>query len=99
MNDPVKVIVVDDQQLLRRGLTMLLGTLDGVEVVGQAGDGREALNLIAAIESDVVLVASSERRLIDRDVSYEESDHLRLKTPGNHRRLYPRPDESGQDRW
>lgn len=55
MNDPVKVIVVDDQQLLRRGLTMLLGTLDGVEVVGQAGDGREALNLIAAIESDVVL--------------------------------------------
>lgn len=55
MNDPVKVIVVDDQQLLRRGLTMLLGTLDGVEVVGQAGDGREALNLITAIESDVVL--------------------------------------------
>lgn len=55
MNDRVKVIVVDDQQLLRRGLTMLLGTLDGVEVVGQAGDGREALNLITAIESDVVL--------------------------------------------
>ncbi|NLA29385.1 MAG: response regulator transcription factor, partial [Propionibacterium sp.] len=55
MNDPVRVIVVDDQQLLRRGLTMLLGTVDGVEVVGQAGDGQEALKLIAAIESDVVL--------------------------------------------
>jgi len=55
VNDPVRVIVVDDQQLLRRGLTMLLGTVDGVEVVGQAGDGQEALKLIAAIESDVVL--------------------------------------------
>lgn len=46
------------------------------------------------IESDVVLFASSERRVINRDVRYEESDHHRLKSASLHRRLYPRGDES-----
>ena len=46
------------------------------------------------IESDVVLFASRERRVIDRDVRYEESDHHRLKNSSLHRRLYPRGDES-----
>ena len=46
------------------------------------------------IESDVVLFASRERRVVDRDVRYEESDHHRLKTASLHRRLYPRGDES-----
>lgn len=55
MTGPVRVIVVDDQQLLRRGLTMLLETVDDVTVVGQAGDGREALALLAITEVDVVL--------------------------------------------
>lgn len=55
MSATVRVVVVDDQQLLRRGLTMLLETVDDVSVVGQAGDGREALALIAATGPDVVL--------------------------------------------
>lgn len=46
------------------------------------------------IESDVVLVASAERRVIDRDIHYEESDHHRLKNASLHRRMYPRGDES-----
>ncbi len=46
------------------------------------------------IESDVVLFASRERRVIDRDIRYEESDHHRLKSASLHRRLYPRGDES-----
>jgi acetyltransferase-like isoleucine patch superfamily enzyme len=51
------------------------------------------------IESDVVLAASSERRVIDRDVHYEDSDHHRLKAAGLHRRLYPRPGESQLESW
>ena len=47
------------------------------------------------IESDVVLFASKERRVIDRDIRYEDSDHHRLKNASLHRRLYPRGDESG----
>jgi len=42
------------------------------------------------IESDVVLFATPERRVIDRDVQFEESDHLILRNSNLHRRLYPR---------
>jgi carbonic anhydrase/acetyltransferase-like protein (isoleucine patch superfamily) len=51
------------------------------------------------IESDVVLAASKERRVIDRDVRYEDSDHHRLKAAGLHQRLYPRPGESQLESW
>ena len=51
------------------------------------------------IESDVVLAASKERRVIDRDVRYEDSDHHHFKSAGLHRRLYPRPGESQLESW
>jgi len=51
------------------------------------------------IESDVVLVASNERRVIDRDVSFEQSDHHGLKSADLHRRLYPRPGEAVEESW
>lgn len=51
------------------------------------------------IESDVVLVSSKERRLIDKDVNYEESDHHRLAMAHNHPRLYPRLSEKQSESW
>lgn len=51
------------------------------------------------IESDVVLAASKERRVIDRDVHYEDSDHHKFKSASLHRRLYPRPGESQLESW
>ncbi|HUE98827.1 MAG TPA: DapH/DapD/GlmU-related protein [Anaerolineales bacterium] len=51
------------------------------------------------IESDVVLVASKDRRVIDRDIRYEDSDHHKLKAASLHRRLYPRPGESQLESW
>ena len=51
------------------------------------------------IESDVVMFASKERRVVDHDIVYEESDHLRLKNPGIHPRLYPRPGEEVEETW
>ncbi|MFZ5855872.1 MAG: multidrug transporter [Chloroflexota bacterium] len=45
------------------------------------------------IESDVVLFASSERRVVDRDVRYEDSDHHKLRNASLHRRLYPRGED------
>jgi carbonic anhydrase/acetyltransferase-like protein (isoleucine patch superfamily) len=45
------------------------------------------------IESDVVLVASKDRRVIDRDVHYEDSDHHKFRFAGLHKRLYPPKDE------
>ncbi len=51
------------------------------------------------IESDVVLVASKDRRVIDKDVRYEDSDHHKFKFAGLHKRLYPRPGEATSESW
>ena len=55
MDAVIRVLVVDDQQLLRRGLVMLFGTVDDVDVVAQAAHGAEALAVLRAEEVDVVL--------------------------------------------
>ncbi|GAA0930811.1 response regulator transcription factor [Nonomuraea longicatena] len=52
----VKVLLVDDQELMRRGLRKMLEVEDGIEVVGDAADGEEALMLAAAHHPDVALV-------------------------------------------
>jgi carbonic anhydrase/acetyltransferase-like protein (isoleucine patch superfamily) len=51
------------------------------------------------IESDVILFASKERRVIDRDVSYEDSDHLKLAAAHLHPRSYPREGEKVVESW
>ncbi|MDP3892975.1 response regulator transcription factor [Nocardioides sp.] len=54
--EPIRVVVVDDQELFRRGLTMLLGVEDGIEVVGEAGDGAEGIEVATTSAPDVVLL-------------------------------------------
>jgi DNA-binding NarL/FixJ family response regulator len=51
-----RVLVVDDQTVVRDGLVLLLGLLPGLEVVGSAGDGEEALRQVAENKPDVVLM-------------------------------------------
>lgn len=51
------------------------------------------------IESDVVLFASKERRVIDHDIYYEDSDHHALSFAHLHPRLYPRPGEVIRESW
>ena len=53
---PVRVLVVDDQTLFREALTTLLGVRDEVEVVGGVGDGAQALEAVALLRPDVVLM-------------------------------------------
>ena len=52
----IKVIIVDDHVLVRSGLEVVLGMFDDIELVGQAGDGEEALRLCAELRPDVVLM-------------------------------------------
>ncbi|QNN53610.1 response regulator [Nocardioides mesophilus] len=54
--EPIRVVVVDDQELFRRGLTMLLGVEEDIEVVGEAGDGVAATELAATSVPDVILM-------------------------------------------
>ncbi|UOX91330.1 response regulator transcription factor [Amycolatopsis sp. FBCC-B4732] len=53
---PVRVLLVDDQALFREALGTLLATHDGIDVVGEAGNGEEALSRAAALTPDVVLM-------------------------------------------
>ena len=52
----IRVAVVDDQELVRSGFVVLLGASPGIEVVGEAGDGREAWDLCRRTGPDVVLM-------------------------------------------
>jgi carbonic anhydrase/acetyltransferase-like protein (isoleucine patch superfamily) len=51
------------------------------------------------IESDVVLAASKDRRVIDKNVRYEDSDHHKFKSASLHKRLYPPKDEKELESW
>ncbi|MER7467208.1 response regulator transcription factor [Streptomyces sp. NPDC097981] len=52
----IKVLIVDDQMMVREGFSVLLNAMDGIEVVGEAVDGREAIERVAALRPDVVLM-------------------------------------------
>ncbi|MFF4771521.1 response regulator transcription factor [Microtetraspora fusca] len=72
---PIRVLLVDDHPLLRHGLRALLEQVGGAEVVGEAGDGDEAIALALSLAPDVVVMdlvmpgtsgIEATRRLIDR---------------------------------
>jgi DNA-binding NarL/FixJ family response regulator len=52
----IRVAVADDQALVRSGFSVLLRSAGDIDVVGEAGDGREAIDLVAAERPDVVLM-------------------------------------------
>jgi DNA-binding NarL/FixJ family response regulator len=56
MSDPIRVVLVDDQQLVRAGFRRILETEPDIEVVGEAADGAEALEIVRWRHPDVVLM-------------------------------------------
>ena len=54
--EPVTVVVADDQSAVREGLVLLLGTLPGITVAGEAADGDAAVELVATAKPHVVLM-------------------------------------------
>ncbi|WP_246426683.1 response regulator [Paenibacillus rhizosphaerae] len=52
----LKILIVDDQRLMREGLATIIGLEDGMEVVGTAVDGRDAYNQVVELRPDVVLM-------------------------------------------
>ena len=55
-NRPIRVLLADDHAVVRAGLVELLRTAEGLEVVGQAADGYEAVSMAHDLEPDVVLM-------------------------------------------
>ena len=53
---PIRVLIVDDQQMIREGIGLILRSHPDIEVVGEAANGREALEKVEEIQPNVVLI-------------------------------------------
>jgi DNA-binding NarL/FixJ family response regulator len=56
VTQPIRVLIADDQRVVREGLATVLGLLDDIDVVGAASDGHEALALASDLHPDVILM-------------------------------------------
>ena len=56
MSDTISVLIVDDHQIVREGLRLILETAQGIDVAGEAADGAEALRLVSELNPNVVLM-------------------------------------------
>jgi DNA-binding NarL/FixJ family response regulator len=56
MSTPIRVLITDDQDIVRQGLSVILSHQPGLEVAGLAANGREAVRLVGQVQPDVVLM-------------------------------------------
>lgn len=56
MTAPVRIVLVDDQSLFRAGIRMVIDSQSDLEVVGEASDGREAIDVVRQVRPDIVLM-------------------------------------------
>jgi DNA-binding NarL/FixJ family response regulator len=75
MTSPLRILLADDHVLMRAGLRRLVETMEGVMVVGEAGDGAETLRLAESLHPDVVLLDVAMPGLNGLDVAARLSSH------------------------
>jgi DNA-binding NarL/FixJ family response regulator len=85
----IRILLVDDQALVRAGFRMILDAEPEMEVVGEAGDGREAIDQVRALRPDVVLMdirmpeldgLEAARRILADDVAGDQAPRILMLT-------------------
>ena len=92
---PTPIRALDGDSVLQEANRPVLGGCVGHNC--RIGSGV-VISPARVIESDVVIVASDKRRVIDHDVRYEQSDHHTLRAAELHKRLYD-PERKDQETW
>ena len=59
MSEPVTVVIADDHPMIRHGLRLTLDDLPGIQVVGEATDGQQAVELAESLQPDVLIWTST----------------------------------------
>ncbi len=77
MKEPIRVLIVEDHNVVRQGLAALLKVVDGLEVVGEAADGVEAIGQFRKHQPDITLVDLRLPRMSGVDVIHQ----IRTETP------------------
>lgn len=77
MSEPIRVVLVDDHPVVRRGLAAMIDAEDDIEVVGEATDGQEAISLTCALNPDVALIDLQMPRMD----GVEAIKHIRAAAP------------------
>jgi NarL family two-component system response regulator YdfI len=78
MNSPIRVLVADDHLIIRQGLRLIFETCDDIQLVGEAADGAQAVQLVLELQPDVVLM---DLRMPGMD-GLTAIEHLRVEQPG-----------------
>ena len=89
----IRVVLADDQALVRAGFSALLGAQEDIEVVGEAGDGEEAVRLAADLMPDIVLMdirmagvdglAATRRIAPDKSAIHSAPSGAKVRSRGN----------------
>jgi len=75
--NPIRVMITDDHLIVREGLRLILETAEGIEIVGEASDGAECLQLVPELKPDVILMDLQMPRMD----GITAIDHLRSEHP------------------
>lgn len=68
---PIRILIVDDHSVVRKGLLNLLEDEEGIEIVGEASDGDEALDMLPEVQPDVILLDITMPRMSGIEVTKE----------------------------
>jgi DNA-binding NarL/FixJ family response regulator len=87
INDPIRIVILDSQALVRAGICLLIENQQGMEVVGEAGDLGECLELVTELKPDIILlvlylVSQPDLDIIPRIINAFEQARLILITDG-----------------